>query len=285
MITSVVKNNTIQYQNDFPSIDFEPQDLLTNGSLIFLDAKNVNNATNFGDFNVENLAFNNALQLIPNGNNNTLNLILTGNPGGNVLTELTSKNGFHGIYTGTNGSGERKFEPQSDLKTYLNNNANHDFFMSLSHRITRPIGESGTSTNATYSGLTKKDYACLWAFDAIQDLPPNGNALRKNFEKVGNDTSVNLVYRSMQVGGGVYTTWIPFADGFEHFPIWKVGDNSNWEVDKSKRRPCHILYQFYLEDLTVSGRTFEEVNNIMKTRHNKIHSEGGKYFGDTWTNP
>lgn len=285
MIISAVKNDTIKYQNYFPSIDFEPQNLLVNGSLIFLDSKSINSASIAGDVLIENLAFNNALQLIPTGNVNTLNLVLTGNNGGQVQTELTSKNGLHGIYTGTTNSGERKIEPQSDLKTYLNNNANHDFFISLSHRITRPIGTTGTSTKATYSGIFKADYACLWAFDAVQDLPPAGNTLRKNFDKVGNDTSANLVYRSMQVGGGVYTTWIPFAGEFEHFPIWKVGANSNWEPDLSKRRPCHILYQFYLEDLTVSGRTFEEVNNIMKSRHNQIHSKGGKYFGDTWTNP
>ena len=32
-------------------------------------------------------------------------------------------------------------------------------------------------------------------------------------------------------------------------------------------------------------RNFEEVNNIMKSRHNQIHADGGKYYGDTWTNP
>ncbi|MCB4842518.1 hypothetical protein LHV18_18025, partial [Providencia rettgeri] len=50
--------------------------------------------------------------------------------------------------------------------------------------------------------------------------------------------------------------------------------------------PAWIFYRAYIEDLTVSGRTWDEVNAIDKAMYEKeVISVGGRYFGDTFTAP
>jgi hypothetical protein len=48
----------------------------------------------------------------------------------------------------------------------------------------------------------------------------------------------------------------------------------------------HIIYRFYLEDLTVSGRSYAEVDAISWAEYQKhVLTVGGRYYGDTFTNP
>lgn len=47
----------------------------------------------------------------------------------------------------------------------------------------------------------------------------------------------------------------------------------------------HILYRCYLEDLTVSGRTYEQVKAIDDALFAAAFSSGGKFYGDTYTDP
>lgn len=48
--------------------------------------------------------------------------------------------------------------------------------------------------------------------------------------------------------------------------------------------PSLVFYRFYIEDLTVSGRTYEEVKAIDDALYTKeVLTAGGRYYGDTWT--
>lgn len=46
-----------------------------------------------------------------------------------------------------------------------------------------------------------------------------------------------------------------------------------------------VLYRFYLEDLTVSGRTFAQVEALDAAMYAEALGAGGRYSGDTFTNP
>lgn len=49
--------------------------------------------------------------------------------------------------------------------------------------------------------------------------------------------------------------------------------------------PSYIVYRIYIEDLDLSGRTFEQVKAIDDAEHAKAFAEGGRFHGDTWSNP
>ena len=291
MTGRILSNSDVTFEgNLFPKLDYEPSGLFVKGSLAYIDAKNITSLPTTSDdssgVTIQNLAasFAKSIPALSEGNETTLGCLLGGNNnGGKVVLEITSKNGLHGIASAESAAanGVRRISPGALLSTYINNNVDNRFFVALSHRITKP--SSGTG-KASYSGATKQDSMSLWAFDARNSLPPIGNSHNLNNDKSGNDTSVNLVYRSMEVQG-VYSTYGDFTPNFDQIAFWKVGDNTNWEVGSSGRNASHIFYGFYLEDLTVSGRSFDEVNAIFKARHIQNHSEGGKYFGDSWTAP
>ena len=46
-----------------------------------------------------------------------------------------------------------------------------------------------------------------------------------------------------------------------------------------------VLYDFYLEDLTVSGRNFADVDALFAAKHAQIHGTNGRFVGDTWRDP
>jgi hypothetical protein len=46
-----------------------------------------------------------------------------------------------------------------------------------------------------------------------------------------------------------------------------------------------IFYGFYLEDLTVSGRTYQDVDALDLQAYNIAFGTGGRYYNDTYTDP
>lgn len=49
--------------------------------------------------------------------------------------------------------------------------------------------------------------------------------------------------------------------------------------------PSYIVYRVYIEDLNLSGRTFEEVKAIDDAEHAKAFANGGRFYDDTWSDP
>lgn len=46
-----------------------------------------------------------------------------------------------------------------------------------------------------------------------------------------------------------------------------------------------VLYRVYMEDLTVSGRTFAAVDALDNDDYTTAFAAGSRYAGDTWTDP
>lgn len=46
-----------------------------------------------------------------------------------------------------------------------------------------------------------------------------------------------------------------------------------------------IFYRFYIEDLTISGRSYATVDALDLATFNDAFAVGGKFYGDTWTDP
>lgn len=49
--------------------------------------------------------------------------------------------------------------------------------------------------------------------------------------------------------------------------------------------PSFALYRLYIEDMTVSGRDYAEVEAIDLAAYTREFAAGGKFYGDTFTTP
>ena len=70
---------------------------------------------------------------------------------------------------------------------------------------------------------------------------------------------------------------------FNIFNGGRVGLNAHGY--SSRKYESVIFYRFYVEDLTISGRTFAEVNAIDAQLFSEAFAPGGKFHGDTYTEP
>ncbi|UOH76206.1 hypothetical protein MOW08_06805 [Acinetobacter schindleri] len=59
-----------------------------------------------------------------------------------------------------------------------------------------------------------------------------------------------------------------------------------WNVSQAQNEsPSFAVYRIYIEDLSLSGRTYEQVKAIDDAEFNKEFGVGGRFYGDTWSNP
>lgn len=200
-----------------------------------------------------------------------------------VASELTGKGGLHLVAASSSFAGAKIGIDAADvLAGYLNSSYDHDMFVGMSHRITRAATGAG---HRAYSAATQIDARSLWAFDASGDLPPSGAPARIGYDRTGvADTATGVAYRAVGTRR-IHSTYGTFTAPFDEIELAKAGRNSNWEVSAATVQPSWILYSLYVEDLTISGRSFATVNAIFKDRHDALFAAGGRYADDTWTDP
>lgn len=70
-------------------------------------------------------------------------------------------------------------------------------------------------------------------------------------------------------------------------PVNRVVNRIRWQEGSNTGGggQSWILYRYYIEDLTVSGRTYNEVSAIDKALYAKAFGIGGRYADDTYTSP
>lgn len=78
--------------------------------------------------------------------------------------------------------------------------------------------------------------------------------------------------------------WVSGAFGTSLGPIAVMGSYGAW-IGANCPGPSGIIERFYIEDLTVSGRTYAEVDTIDFALFNAAHAPGGAWHGDSYTDP
>lgn len=59
-----------------------------------------------------------------------------------------------------------------------------------------------------------------------------------------------------------------------------------WNASQAQNEsPSFAVYRIYIEDLSLSGRTYEQVKAIDDAEHTKAFAPGGRFYGDTWSDP
>lgn len=238
---------------------------------------------------VPNLAFTQAKALIPAGTTDTLapQIILgtswaTDVAANNARAERTAKGGLSISSSRANiGNANRSFQIQYQgglVRDYLYTNRAHSFFFAYWGRVVRPMiaFDTGGDLAASSDGSNRIWGAYFRPAAGSGMMYPTTNG---GFSVEGHGPGVADTPFYGDVGGGDGSAYAATAVASPFQRANGAGGANNWG-----KMADLIFYGAYLEDLTVSGRSYATVSALVKAKYTRdVKTSGGKYFGDTYS--
>lgn len=247
------------------------------------------------DATVPNIAWEQCAAVLGSGDADTLaaevyNVGLSTTAG---LVERTTKGGLHAVISPTevfaNANAGFNVAVPDAIFDYTQSNPTNKYYFSMWFQVTRAATLDG---NHKLFSAINTDSQFLQAFTQTATL--NSGTLDTASavdDTVGGNRFRNVAntpgetYGSDTVSGGTAAT-LP-----GHRSVFLVGNrhNVNGNSSSGARRGkggSRILYRAYLEDLTVSGRTYAQVTAIDQAMFTAVcDTAGGRYYGDEFTDP
>lgn len=200
--------------------------------------------------------------------------------------ERTSKGGIHAITSttqGVNGQG-MSLVVNVKVRDFMTANPTHNYYFSTWVRVTRQtIGASIERETYLEAGN-----AASFSSSIKQILASGGN-----FPLAGRTSGADG--KGAPVGGYLVNsssaTWsgTPATTGANmRLNLMPIGSGSAYVYSEAMVRAASskVFYRVYIEDLTVSGRTYATVDAIDSALYTKhVLTAGGRYYGDTFTDP
>lgn len=217
-----------------------------------------------------------------------------GMTGARGLLERSSKGGLHAIYSNTdatniaNGSTTYfNIEAASDLRLYLMNNYGHNIFMSLWMNVTRltPNGKNSNAQMVLANTSSSTSVYKVFAHGASIAGSADANGFRHtSYTTTGSPAGPRLT----NIARTAFTGSAPTSQTGTYTRFFDIGNRGtiNSYLNSKEAVPSAVFYRAYWEDLTVSGRTYAQVDAIDNALYTKqVLTPGGRYYGDTFTNP
>lgn len=209
----------------------------------------------------------------------------TGNLAGQFLVERSAKGGVHGIISQTAqvASCNMIFSLPSEIRDYIySKRVTNSFYISSWSKITRAtLSSPAPQSHFDFAASTTN---LLFITPAGPFNPePGAIGLGRKISPAASDTAVSTPVDRF-VSGGVHgvTGAGPNATDSVRFGLGTFGP---WASFNTNKAPSRIEYRFYVEDLTVSGRTYAEVEALDFALFQEAFAVGGKFYGDTYTAP
>lgn len=259
--------------------------ILTNGSLVLIDPTSLADPLPSGvplnGATIPNIAKKEAAELLGLTQSDAT-LLSTYNVGAGWVEgttgkqERTSTGGIHVIPSRTSGGASNQgvdIRLPTAVTNYIIANPTHDYYISLWRHLTRTTGSGTFPVNFGIGGTSSNS---LFLYQGAA-TPVSGDARRLGGRNVDGSAS-NTTGKALHSIGirGVVGTLTSTTSG----AIWGLAQSRNNGTLASL--PAFALYRVYVEDLTVSGRTYAEVDAIsLSTYTTEVLTTGGRYFGDT----
>lgn len=210
-----------------------------------------------------------------------------------IKREITSKGGLHFIVSQTYSGNDwgplfnalsANAQLQEQLRSKLMG-VNPNLFVSVWERTTRIGGGTSAHTMQYMSSVSSRgDHAFYKRVNETVAAVSSSSSSTSALLKEDTDSAVVGVPNKQVMnlkgvaGAGVLT------GTKAHFSLngWDVPNSSALAKNKS---PSQIIYRIYVEDLSLSGRTYEQVKAIDDAEFAKAFAVGGRFHGDTWSNP
>jgi hypothetical protein len=277
---------TVFTDNSLPIIGDDP--IISRGSLALLDFASDKGYTAAAVPSlasvIPNVAWKQAARIIGTGDQTSLASKVSFNAGvePELKREFTPKRGLHVLSSQVNQSANRGYIiAMSDLiRGHLYNNPNHSYFMGGWYRVTRP---ALVATNTFFGGIGNKSGtpgSCIILIQPGANVPAAGSAKSLGESNFPNPSNVvGNIYRS--VASSSMTGAVPAAVGNWDALLLRIANEGAYQSLERNKTASVVFYKVYLEDLTVSGRSFAEVDNLFKSQFDAAFAVGGIYNGDT----
>jgi len=241
---------------------------------------------------IPNIAWEAATDIIGSGDRNSLSSLMNSSINGTTgKLEVTGKKGLHSIFSQTAHLSQHfiKIPVPLAIRTQMYSNPSHRYYFSTWRRRTRAVVTSNPS-NYAHVGLgftNTSNYFLLDYWHSDLYFNPASPATQNKGQRgmiAGNALETFIKNNAFEgsVGSPTVTTsdlnWYFFANGSGGIASFNANDAVN-------KAPSMILYRTYLEDLTISGRTYAEVDALDKVMYDAAFAVGGKFHGDTFTAP
>ena len=216
-----------------------------------------------------------------------------------VKRELTTKKGLHWMASQSratdlpNGNTYLGVKANAALRTHMANNimgVTPSIFISLWTNATRYVTKADgfAGLMAYVNSNTTNIAAYLQSDKSIISLGgsspyPLTSKLGLTYRQAAIVNNPNFYSANMnRYGGTGITASNDLIIGSGQFSPYagSIAANQAWNAS-----PSCILYRVYIEDLSLSGRTYDQVRAIDEAEHAKAFGAGGRFYGDTWSNP
>lgn len=267
---------------------YTADDILSAGSLFLSDVRTLPSGVPTANQSIRNIAAEKCALLGINGDASGKFLKL-GTPveNGYAFLERTAKGGIHCIVSNAQSSyttyqGFRVQIPMN-IMNYMIANRGNTFYISQWRNITRVAGSAAgapslagiESDNASGWGRFTTNSAQLKPAGSNLDgreILPAYNTLGNNYEAIA---------------GRIPSTDTLSSTAFDN-NSGVSRDVAQWgrigrQTQNPSVLPSFIFYRGYIEDLTVSGRTWAQVNALDKAMYSAAFSAGGRFYGDSYT--
>ena len=257
--------------------------LLSSGSLILVDVGHSKGRLSGVPSNgtlVNNIAGSIATSLV--GSVSVSPDIATGFASNAMLSELSAKGGLHVIKSKVDDVNNTRFTLRipASIRAYLLTNRAHSYYFSIWQQVTRKfdaadvplavLAESAYSNDfllnlAANGGPAGAPTNILGKATNLDPAAGTGTAKHQLAVSKATGTLSNMAYTDLFIFGGC-----PSA-GVMNSALHKGGSQ--------------VMYRVYLEDLTVSGRSYADVKAQDDALFQAAFAPGGKFYGDTYTAP
>lgn len=214
--------------------------------------------------------------------------------------EITPKGGIHVMYPQSLGltSLEDYFTllstPSSAIQNYIDSvsgaaSGNNEIYISTWQRCTR--GAIGTYVRPWIAYGDTNDYLFIWQ----GNLPyPRPTSITDYYRSPNWDFKANPnVGQPLYADFMVDSQWtVGDGDGEDQNIYWAItghgpfaNSEGGWVNGAQNIAESRIIYRIYVEDLTISGRTYAEVSALDRALFTEAFSVGGVFYGDTWSDP
>ena len=203
-------------------------------------------------------------------------------------SERTAKGGVHGIITqagGQVGSPRYLIRATVAIRDYVVANPAHKYYVSIWSRVTRQSLKPSSQSPMHFIGASTANG--LFNFESGLPSPLSGATVlgRKPDPLVGDLPAQPLAVPYNRFGSIAVQGFTGSGVLANSNISMIVGTADAWEGGTVNQAPSRIIYRGYMEDLTASGRDYAEVEAIDYAMFKEAFGVGGKFYGDTYTNP
>lgn len=266
--------------------------VLAPGSIMLVDLSAINWDPTGSATVIGNLAMDEAKALTGLTESNLRSFLVAGSQISGLKFERTKKGGFHIMAdqaTFHNSAYSTLRFVNNALGAWIKTNmTGHQYYLDIWSRLTRSAVINSASGQSALHMFGASD-----VFAVVMDTTGNktllttaqagGSLLSDTYLK---DNTAGEEFRMALAGTLVSgAAEISLAHTGVRLRTLTAASAANGGATPYTGAPSFIMYNWYLEDLTASGRTAEEVDAIRKKQFQDAFAVGGVFYGDTWTDP